>query len=87
MSSYLVVAHKANLAAARLAIRPELLEEANAFLEEHAEDFAQLAKAEETEESPRVRPKQARRRARTAAGAFVADDPTTPENEAWEVAG
>lgn len=29
-------------------------------------------------------PSSARVRARTAAGAFVADDPSTPENEAWE---
>ena len=60
MSSYLVVAHKANLAAAK------------------------AAEAEDAPEPAPAAPKQARRRARTKAGAFVADDPSTPENEAWE---
>ena len=35
-------------------------------------------------ETPKKKPRPARRRARKPDGQFRADDPTTPANEAWE---
>jgi hypothetical protein len=74
------------------AFDPHASQQANEQLVRSLADVATQAEAEVVEEDkqkedlrPRVNLRQsARRRARTEGGKFVADNPETPQNEAWE---